>query len=210
MFNSSIPDSRYDEVIWSKTMPVISKAPFPIYIPNEASHFSLVMFVYNYNDKKGYATSITLKYSRLLSDDVEPQTLGITSKESNEPLDYPIWVDVPFPESLGRVAEDYTRSFFPEIDLAELPWKFGELIDKTAETEEYQTASSLRFFVSHVDKPFPLHSAYADSNFARSRVYVGGAGWSRTEFLGMLDSLVPVRGDDDVLLRQLKKYILKR
>lgn len=206
MSDSPISGPEHSKESWFEA---ISEIPFPVYIlANKPPYCRLVGL--GKRRSSGTIADVTLTYFQYPSGDVGPQILGVETSVGAKSTNY--WPSMPIyqNEDFARSMMDYVRLSFPEandVDLETL--RFLHLVEKTAETEEYQAISNLRFHCFHVDKPFALSRAYTHIDYGHLHVIAGAAGFSRSEFSTVLDSLVPARGSDDVLLRQVKEFWLE-
>jgi hypothetical protein len=84
------------------------------------------------------------------------------------------------------------------------------LTSPEAQVYDYRTASALNFQVFNVTQPFPFHHAYAEAPSRDLRVVAQAAGLSRPEFVAILESLIPVKGTDEILQAQFKEAGIER
>lgn len=194
--NMKRPNSRFSRVLF--------RSSFPIYIANNIPSCRLIQVKYG-----GETTShFTLTYLQRPLEGAQPNILTITSSiDAKAAEDWP-FMPLDLNEGLLRRMQEFIRPSLPDPHsiLLEI-YDFLYLIAKSpdSETTEYDAASGLRFHIFHVNRPFPLFRAHVHIDNTDLHVIVMAAGFSRSEFFSILDSLIPVQGSDEAFLRLLKE-----
>ena len=117
-------------------------------------------------------------------------------------------------EEWNHGLRDIVRGVAPDADpfIGMQVVLFYQIILKSPEGQVYEhsTASSPNFGIFTVTHPFPFYHAYAEVSAEDLRVIVQAAGLSRPDFAVVLESLIPVKGTDEILRAQFREAGIER
>ena len=219
MAGSSLSNQPLVEPAQRAPHKLIGQATFPIYIVHGVSGCRLRQLRYGGPNPQ----NCVLTYFRLLPNYGQTDIVTVLSSEDpasvgsgprsyspeswpHMPLDVNAVWDRALREIVGRAVPDADPFIAMQVML------FYQIILTSPEAQvyDYRTASALNFQVFNVTQPFPFHHAYAEAPSRDLRVIVQAAGLSRPEFVAILESLIAVKGTDEILHAQFKEAGIER